>query len=57
MYSVRIPRAYVNPRAVRLAVKKALCTPRIGQRARELAAWAGEQDSPDTAARLLEELL
>lgn len=53
---VRVPRRFVTPRALRLAVERALGEPAIGARARELAAWAGGHDAGETAARLVEGL-
>lgn len=40
---VRIPRRLVGPRAVRLAVQRALGEPALAQRAGELAAWDAER--------------
>ena len=37
---VRVPRRFVSPRPLRLAVERALEEPSIRARARELAAWA-----------------
>ena len=51
---VRLPRRFVSPRGVRLAVDRALREPSIGARAREMARWAGEHDAGVTAARALE---
>jgi UDP:flavonoid glycosyltransferase YjiC (YdhE family) len=53
---VRVPRRFVTPRVLRLAVERALGEPTIRERARELAAWAGEHDAGKVAARLVEEL-
>jgi MGT family glycosyltransferase len=53
---VRVPRRFVSPRVLRLAVERALSDVTIRERAGELAAWAGEHDSGATAARLVEEL-
>jgi MGT family glycosyltransferase len=53
---VRVPRRFVTPRVLRLAVERVLREPAIGERARELAAWAAEQDAGEVAARLVEEL-
>ncbi len=53
---VRVPRRFVTPRALRLAVERALGDPAIRARAREFAAWAGKHDAGETAARLVEEL-
>ena len=54
---VRLPRRFVSPRALRLAVERALCEPPIRARAQELAAWAAAHDPGATAARLVEELV
>ncbi len=53
---VRVPRRFVTPRVLRLAVERALGEPSIGQRARELAAWSEGHDAGATAAGLVERL-
>jgi UDP:flavonoid glycosyltransferase YjiC (YdhE family) len=53
---VRVPRRFVSPRSIRLAVQRALCEPSISRRAHEMAAWAASHDPPDTAAALVEHL-
>ena len=53
---VRVPRRFVTPRVLALAVERALSEPAIRQRARELAAWARGHDSGTAAARLIEGL-
>ena len=53
---VRIPRRFIAPRPLRLAVERALGDPSIRARARELAAWSAAHDSGDTAAALVERL-
>lgn len=53
---VRLPRRFVSPRSVRLAVERALSQPSIRMRARDLAAWADSHDPGDTAAALVERL-
>jgi UDP:flavonoid glycosyltransferase YjiC (YdhE family) len=53
---VRVPRRYVTPRVLRLAVERALGDPAVRDRAREFAVWAGEHDAGTLAARLVEEL-
>jgi UDP:flavonoid glycosyltransferase YjiC (YdhE family) len=53
---VRVPRRFVTPRVLRLAVERAIGSESIGQRARELGAWAAAHDSGTTAARLVEDL-
>jgi len=51
---VRIPRRLVSPRTVRLAAMRALADPSITARARELAAWATQNDGAQRAAELVE---
>ena len=51
---VRVPRRFLTPRVLRLAVERALGDAAIRARARELAAWAGGRDAGVVAARLLE---
>ncbi len=51
---VRLPRRFISPRPLRLAVERALDDPAIRIRARELAAWWEGNDPADTAARLVE---
>ncbi len=53
---VRVPRRFVSPRVLRLAVERALGDRSIGARARELAAWAHGHDSGACAARHVERL-
>ncbi len=53
---VRIPRRFIAPRPLRLAVERALEDPSIHARARELAAWCALHDSADAAAGLVETL-
>lgn len=53
---VRIPRRLVGPRAVRLAVGRALSEPALRRRAGELAAWVAARDPADRAAELVEGL-
>ena len=54
---VRVPRRFVTPRVLRLAVERALGDSSIKARAAELAAWAHGHDVGATAARLIEELV
>jgi UDP:flavonoid glycosyltransferase YjiC (YdhE family) len=54
---VRIPRRFVSPRTVRLAVERAIGDPSIRARAREIGAWAAEHDSAERAASLIEDLI
>ncbi len=53
---VRVPRRFVRPRVLRLAVERALGEVAIQARARELRDWAQTHDAAATAARLLEDL-
>ncbi len=53
---VRVPRRFLTPRVLRLAVERALGDPAIRQRARGLAEWAATHDSGSRAARLVESL-
>jgi UDP:flavonoid glycosyltransferase YjiC (YdhE family) len=53
---VRVPRRFLSPRVLRLAVGRALDDPSIGDRTRELAEWAAAHDSGEAAARLVEGL-
>jgi len=53
---VRLPRRFVSPRGVRLAVERALEEPSIRARAREIEAWMRQHDPAGEAARLLERL-
>jgi UDP:flavonoid glycosyltransferase YjiC (YdhE family) len=51
---VRVPRRLCTPRAIRLAVERALATPSLRTRARELAEWSAEHDAAQRAASLIE---
>jgi UDP:flavonoid glycosyltransferase YjiC (YdhE family) len=53
---VRLPRRFVSPRRVRLAVELALGDPAIRARARSMADWAVAHDAGDAAAQLVERL-
>jgi MGT family glycosyltransferase len=53
---VRLPRRFVRPRPLRLAIRRALHDGRMHARARELAAWAAANDSAGRAAELVEAL-
>jgi UDP:flavonoid glycosyltransferase YjiC (YdhE family) len=53
---VRVPRRFVSPRILRLAVERVLADRSMRARARELAMWAGGHDAGREAARLLEGL-
>lgn len=54
---VRLPRRLVSERGIRLAVQRALATPSLRARARELADWAAARDPADRAAELVEDLV
>jgi UDP:flavonoid glycosyltransferase YjiC (YdhE family) len=51
---VRIPRRLCHPRAIALAVQRALAEPHLRTRTRVLAAWAAAHPGPTTAADLIE---
>jgi MGT family glycosyltransferase len=53
---VRVPRRFVSPRVLRLAVERALDDPSIRARAQELADWAASHDAGAAAAGLVEGL-
>ena len=53
---VRVPRRFVSPRVLRLAVMRAIENPSIRERAREMARWARDHDSGAVAAGFIEEL-
>ena len=53
---VRVPRRLCNPSAIRLAVERALASPALRARARELAQWSSEHDAAARAADLIEAL-
>ncbi|HEV2943662.1 MAG TPA: nucleotide disphospho-sugar-binding domain-containing protein [Solirubrobacteraceae bacterium] len=53
---VRVPRRFISPRPIRLAVERSLGEPSIRARVRELATWGQEHDSGATAAMLVEQL-
>ena len=53
---LRLPRRFIAPRPLRLAVERALADPAVRARARELAAWWDTHDPADTAAALVERL-
>jgi UDP:flavonoid glycosyltransferase YjiC (YdhE family) len=54
---VRVPRRFVTPRSVRLAVGRALSEPSIRARAREIATWARAHDAGERAATFVEQLV
>jgi UDP:flavonoid glycosyltransferase YjiC (YdhE family) len=51
---VRVPRRMCTPRAIALAVGRALARPNLGRRAGELAAWAAVHDGAQRAAGAVE---
>lgn len=51
---VRLPRRFVRPRSIRLAVERALADGGMRARARAMAAWAAEGDPGERAAVLVE---
>jgi len=53
---VRLPWRLLTPATLRLAVRRALRTPELAQRARELSAWASRHDGATRAASLVERL-
>jgi len=53
---VRLPRRFLGPRVLRLAVERALGDPSIRTRARELASWARTNDPGARAGELVEGL-
>jgi UDP:flavonoid glycosyltransferase YjiC (YdhE family) len=53
---VRLPRRFVSPRPLRLAVERVLEDPSIRARAQELAAWTRTHDAGQAAAELIEHL-
>lgn len=54
---IRVPRRFISPRVLRLAVDRALNDRTITARARKLGAWAQQHDSGETAARWIERLV
>jgi UDP:flavonoid glycosyltransferase YjiC (YdhE family) len=53
---VRVPRRFLSPRVLRLAVERALSDPRMRSHAREFATWAATHDAGASAAQLIERL-
>jgi UDP:flavonoid glycosyltransferase YjiC (YdhE family) len=53
---VRVPRRFIRPRVLRLAVERALRDRSIRRKAQELGAWQAGHDSGAVAARLVERL-
>jgi UDP:flavonoid glycosyltransferase YjiC (YdhE family) len=54
---VRLPRRFVSPRPLRLAVERMLEDGSIRARTQQLAQWAADHDSAATAARLVEQMI
>ena len=54
---VRLPRRFISPRPLRLAVERILEDASIPARAQQLARWAADHDAGATAARLVEEMI
>jgi UDP:flavonoid glycosyltransferase YjiC (YdhE family) len=54
---IRVPRRFVSPRPLRLAVERVLDDPSIRARARELGGWIASHEPGDTAAGLVERLV
>ena len=50
-----LPRRFLSPRGVRLAVRRLLGDGRYRARAEEIAAWAAENDGAANAADLVQE--
>ena len=48
---VRLPRRFCTPRAVRLAVRRALSQPRLRERASGTARWAADHPARDNRKR------
>jgi MGT family glycosyltransferase len=53
---VRLPRRYISPRGVRLAVERVLVEPAIRERAREIADWSARHHAGRRASELVESL-
>jgi MGT family glycosyltransferase len=53
---VRLPWRFLSPATLRLAVRRVLDEPALGERARAVAAWAATHDGASTAADLVEAL-
>ena len=53
---IRLPRRFISPRPLRLAVERVLGDPSIATRARDLATWASTHDAGATASELIERL-
>jgi UDP:flavonoid glycosyltransferase YjiC (YdhE family) len=53
---VRVPRRFLSPRVIRLAVERALGDDAVRARARAIAGWAAAHDAGETASLLVERL-
>jgi UDP:flavonoid glycosyltransferase YjiC (YdhE family) len=53
---MRLPRRFIAPRPLRLAVEAAIADPAMRTRAQEIAGWASAHDPADAAAKLVERL-
>jgi UDP:flavonoid glycosyltransferase YjiC (YdhE family) len=53
---VRLPRRLCSPRALRLAVERAIADPRLAARAGALQSWAAVNDGAERAADEVEKL-
>jgi MGT family glycosyltransferase len=53
---VRLPRRFISPRSLRLAVERVLGDPSIAAKASELSGWAAANDPGRRAAELIEKL-
>jgi len=51
---LNLPGRLLSPRTLRWVAERALDSPRLGTRARELAGWARTHDGAEAAARLVE---
>ncbi len=54
---VRVPRRFISPRSLELALERVLDDQRIGARARAIADWGEHHDAGDLAARLVEQMV
>jgi UDP:flavonoid glycosyltransferase YjiC (YdhE family) len=54
---VRLPRRFLSPATLRLAVERALADPRLRANAKATAAWARAHDGPTRAAELVEDFV
>ena len=54
---VRLPRRFIEPRPLRLALERMLEDGRMHTRAIELSAWAANHDAGAAAAQLIEQMV